>query len=69
MRCVVVVTRKPAWIEGKATLTIVKSSTTMNCAIDKVSSNANPAPGAPGGALPSWSRNRPPPRLLVPASP
>ena len=40
---VVVATCNPCWIDGSATLTIVKSSTTMNCAINSVSSNANPA--------------------------
>ena len=33
---------KSRWMEGSATLTMVKSSTTMNCAIDNDSSNANP---------------------------
>jgi len=46
----VVATCKPSWIEGSATLTIVKSSTTMNCAMDKENSNANPGPGAAAGA-------------------
>ena len=36
---------KSRWMEGSATLTMVKSSTTMNCAIDNDSSNANPWPG------------------------
>ena len=32
----------PSWIEGRATLAIVKSSTTMNCEADRVSSSADP---------------------------
>jgi len=42
-------------MEGSATLTMVKSSTTMNCAIAKDSSNANPARGAPAGVVPASS--------------
>jgi hypothetical protein len=40
----------PAWIEGSATLTIVKSSTTMNCAMASTISRGVPAtrPGVPG---------------------
>jgi hypothetical protein len=33
-------------MDGSATLTMVKSSTTMNCAIASDSSNGSPAPGA-----------------------
>jgi hypothetical protein len=57
---VVVAICNPCWIDGRATFTIVKSSTTMNCAIDSVTSNANPARAAPAGACP-----RPPPSLAV----
>ena len=47
---VVVATWRPCWIEGSATLTIVKSSTTMNWAIAKVTRSAVPALVIPGAA-------------------
>ena len=33
------------WIDGSATFTMVKSRTTMNCAIDRDRSSARPAAG------------------------
>ena len=41
---------RPAWIEGSATLTMVKSSTTMNCAMASTISRGVPAtrPGVRG---------------------
>src|ERR1700677_2768624 len=71
---------RPSWIEGSATLTIVKSRTTMNCAMDKENSNADPARGAAaGGSLmvlqcrAAVGRRQRPPRCralaaIVPAS-
>jgi hypothetical protein len=38
------------WMDGRATLAMVKSSTTMTCAIARDSSNANPGCGAPDGS-------------------
>jgi hypothetical protein len=41
---------RPVWIDGSATLTIVKSSTTMNCAMASTISRGVPGtrPGFPG---------------------
>src|SRR5579862_4040225 len=41
-------------MDGRATLTIVKSSTTMNWAMAKVRSRTVPPPAVPGGAAPGW---------------